>query len=183
MADFEAWQAVFDEHAPSRARAGYLGHYIKRGIDDPDRVFVYSLGNDADALRAYLEGDELEATLRNAGVEDEPTHIVMRPMSRNLVSGRMLPGIIVVHDVEDYDRWRIEYDAFEDFRRRSGIIGHAVSRSLDAPDRVVVYHQANEVGDLRAFVESDELRDAMHEAGVVGELDIHYIRVVGFADY
>ncbi len=58
-----------------------------------------------------------------------------------------------------------------------------MSRSLDFPSRVVVYHQADEVDDLRAFVESDELRDAMRRAGVAGEPDIHYIRVVGFADY
>ena len=88
-----------------------------------------------------------------------------------------------MHPVEDYASWRVAYDEFDDFRRNSGIVGDAVSRELDNPNRVIVYHQARDVSALRAFVDSAELRDAMPRAGVVGDPDIRFIEVVGFAKY
>ena len=43
--DFDAWETVFDEHMPARKEAGCMGHYLKRGIDDPDMVYIYCLAN------------------------------------------------------------------------------------------------------------------------------------------
>ncbi len=183
VADFDAWKAAFDAHTPARKEATCLGHYLKRGVDDPNVVYIYCLATDVDKLRAFLDSADLAEVMRNAGVEGTPEITVMQPMSRDLVAGRLLPGIIVIHDVADYDAWRPVYDGFDAFRRESGIIGHAVSRSLDDPRRVIVYHQAETEADLRSFAASPELERGMQQAGVVGEPDIRFIRVVGFDHY
>jgi quinol monooxygenase YgiN len=183
VADFDAWKVAFDQHMPARQEAGCLGHYVKRGVDDLDRVYMYCLANDAERLRAFLESDELADAMQRAGVQGEPMITLMQPMSRDLVSSRMLPGIIVMHEVQDYDAWRVFYDELDDFRQASGIVGHAVSREYDDPNQVIVYHQAEEVDALRDFVESTELKEAMERAGVVGEPEVHYIQVVDFAYY
>jgi quinol monooxygenase YgiN len=172
VADFDAWMTVFDEHMPTRKEAGCLGHYLKRGVDDRDMVYVYCLATDVDRLRAFLESDDLGDAMQRAGVQGEPMITLMQPMSRNLVSGRLLPGIIVMHEVQEYDEWRVFYDEFDDYRRANGIVGHAVSRDYDDPNQVI-----------RAFVESTELKETMERAGVVGEPDVRFIRVVGYADY
>jgi len=183
VADFDSWRTVFDEHMSARKEAGCLGHYLKQGIDDADMVYVYCLATDADQLRAFLNSKDLADAMQRAGVQGEPMITLMQPMSRDLVSGRLLPGIIVMHPVQDYDAWRLAYDAFDDYRRANGIVGQAVSRNYDDSNQVIVYHQAEDVNALRNFVESAELRDAMERAGVVGEPDIRFIQVVDFADY
>jgi quinol monooxygenase YgiN len=183
IADFDAWKIAFDRHMSARQEAGCLGHYLKRGVDDLDTVYMYCLATDAERLREFLEGDDLADEMRKAGVQGEPTITLMQPMSRDLVSGRLLPGIIVMHEVQDYDAWRVVYDGFEDFRQASGIVGHAVSREYDDPNRVIVYHQAEELDALREFVESTELKETMERAGVVGEPEVHFIHVVDFEYY
>lgn len=183
VTDYEAWKAAFEADRPAREEGSCLGHYLKRGVDDPDLVYVYCLATDGDKLRAFLESSELAETMRKAGVSGEPTVTLMKPMSRNLVSKQRLPGIIVFHQVEDYATWRVAYDALDEFRRESGIVGHAVTQGYDDPYRVVVYHQADELDDLRAFVDSPELKEAMRRGGVVGEPEIHFIQVVDFAAY
>ncbi len=183
VADYDAWKLVFDGHAQARKEASCLGHYLKRGIDFPDTVYVYCLATDADKLRTFLGSVDLVETMRKAGVEGEPEITLMKPMSRDLVAKRKLPGIIVMHSVKDYETWRVAYDEFDGFRRQSGIVGHAVTQEFGNPNRVIVYHQADDVNLLRAFVESAELREVMQRAGVVGDPDIRFIQVVDFADY
>ncbi len=183
VADYGVWKSVFDDHIQARKDASCQGHYLKRGIDEPDMVYVSCLGSNPTKLRRFLDGSDLADAMKLAGVKGTPTIILLKPMSRDLVLEKMLPGIIVMHQVEDYDTWRAAYDGFDEFRRQNGIVGHAVSQVQDKPNQVIAYHQANDVAALRAFVESAELKETMQRAGVVGEPDIRFIEIVDFADY
>ena len=107
---------------------------------------------------------------------------LMKPMSLD-DDERLLPAIVVDHLVADYDTWRAAYDAFDAQRRGMGIVGHAVNQELGNPNRVIVYHQAEDVETLRAFVESTELKEAMERAGVVGEPVIMFVQPVESVDY
>jgi len=104
-------------------------------------------------------------------------------MSADFIPDRKLPGIIVTHTVQDYGAWRSVYDGFDDHRKRNGIVGHAVNQDLGAPNRVTVYHQAEDLGALRTLVASTELKDAMKRGGVVGVPDIRFVQVSDFANY
>jgi len=48
---------------------------------------------------------------------------------------------------------------------------------------VIVYHHANDLGTLRAFLDSPELKAAMQRAGVVGEPDIQFVKGGEFDEY
>ena len=181
--DYDTWKRVFDDHVEARENASCSGHYLKRGVDDTAMIYVYCPATDEGRLRAFLDSEDLADTMMRAGVEGQPSVTVMRLASRNLVSGQMLPGIIMMHSVNDYGAWRVAYDGLEDFRLQSGIVGHAVGRKLDDPNYLVVYHQAQNLADLRAFVDSAELNTLMQSAGALVDLEIHFIRVVGFESY
>lgn len=183
VADYGAWKPVFDEHMQARKEASCLGHYLKQGIDEADMIYVYCLATDAEKLRGFLSNADVAAAMKNAGAKGDPEITLMKPISRNLVPEQELPGIILMFAVEDYASWRVAYDAFEDFRRNSGIIGQAVSQEFGNPNQLIVYHQANDVPALRAFVDSAELRDMMQRAGAVGDPVIRFIKVVGFSRY
>jgi len=121
--------------------------------------------------------------MQKAGVEGAPTIRLMTPKFADFIPDQKLPGMIVSHAVEDYDRWRAAYDDFDDFRKQSGIVGHAVNQELGKPNQVIVYHQANDMGSLRKFIDSTELKDTMQRAGVAGSPDIQLVEAVDFADY
>jgi len=183
VADYESWKKAFDDHTAARKDASCLGHDVLRGIDDPDRVTIYNPAGDVDKLKAFLEGSDLPEAMRRAGVQGEPSVTLMKPMSAEFTGSRLLPGIVVIHDVEDYSRWRTAYDDFDEHRKQVGIVGHAVNQVLGNPNRVVIYHQAEQVDTLRAFVESARLKDVMQAASVVGAPDIQFVQSVDIAEY
>jgi heme-degrading monooxygenase HmoA len=83
--------------------------------------------------------------------------------------------LFVRHNVDDYGAWRRTYDEFDTQRGPMGVKGDAVFRSLDDPNDVTVWHDFDSDEAARAFVSSQELRDAMQRAGVQGEPQIWFV--------
>ncbi len=183
IADYAKWKAVFDGHQEARKQASCLGHHILRGVDDPNRVTIYCLATDLNRVKAFLESSDLAEAMSESGVQGPPTVTLMRPSVRAFDLDKKLAGVIVRHRVEDYDTWRAVYDSFDAARTRAGIGGHAVSRDLENPSRVIVYHQADEVATLREFMKSPELREAMQKAGVTGATDIQFVETTELVEY
>lgn len=183
VADYDTWKKVFDQHQSAREQAGWFGHHINRGADDPNLVYIYGPATDADRLKRFIEGDDLRQAMANAGVEGPPVITFMRPRSADFVPDQKLAGMIVTHAVEDYDKWRAVYDDVDGFRKDSGIVGHAVNQVMGKPNQVIVYHQAGDLDTVRAFAESDELKSRMKEAGVAGPPTFEFVQVADFADY
>jgi hypothetical protein len=56
-----------------------------------------------------------------------------------------------------------------------GVTGDAVFQSVDDPNDVTVWHDFDTAAAARAFASSDELRNAMQQAGVQGELKVWFV--------
>lgn len=82
--------------------------------------------------------------------------------------------LFVKHMVKDYGDWKRVYDEFAPTRRQLGVTGASVHRDTGARDRVTVTHQFKDLAAAQAFAGSEELRSAMHDAGVAGQPDIWY---------
>jgi hypothetical protein len=80
--DYDRWKAVFDAHAPDRARAGSLGGRVFRDGDDPEDVVVMLEWDDLDGARDFAEREELAAIMENAGVMGEPEFVFMVEVDR-----------------------------------------------------------------------------------------------------
>jgi heme-degrading monooxygenase HmoA len=76
--------------------------------------------------------------------------------------------IFARHKVEDYQAWRKVYDSFDEGRTQLGIKAHEVFQSVDDPNDITVLHDVESAEVGKAFIESDKLRDAMKNGGVVG---------------
>ena len=80
--------------------------------------------------------------------------------------------LFVRHSVSNYDNWRKIFDEFAPTARTMGVMEPSVLRSVDDPSDVTVTHDFESVEKARAFVGSDDLRQAMAKAGVAGEPQI-----------
>jgi hypothetical protein len=83
--------------------------------------------------------------------------------------------LFVRHNVNDYAAWRKVYDEFDEQRRPMGVTDDAVFQSIDDPNDVTVWHDFDSAEAARAFVSSDELGNAMENAGVKGEPQIWFV--------
>ena len=77
-------------------------------------------------------------------------------------------AVVVRSTVADFDTWKAEFDAGEQLRRSGSIVGHHINRSQDDPNELAVFMAATDPDALRAFGSSQELKDAMARAGVIG---------------
>ena len=83
-----------------------------------------------------------------------------------------MPTIFLQHRVADYESWRPAYD--EDVERRSaaGLSEIGVFRKAGDENLVLLVWSTENVEDFQAMLTSEELKDKMQEAGVIGEPEI-----------
>ena len=82
--------------------------------------------------------------------------------------------LFVRHQVADYARWRQVYDNFGPTQHRLGVKTQAVYRAADNPNDVTVTHDFAALEAAQQFAASDDLRNAMSDAGIIGEPTIWF---------
>ncbi len=83
-------------------------------------------------------------------------------------------AMIVRHSVHDYGAWRPVYDAHEAARRATGLSNGRVFRSAEDPNDILILFDVTDRRWAEAFGRSDDLREAMRRAGVVGQPEIRF---------
>jgi hypothetical protein len=76
--------------------------------------------------------------------------------------------MFVRHTVSNYEVWRKAYDDFSSIQKTKGVASQAVYQATDNPNDITVTHEFPSMGAAQAFANSDELRKAMQNAGVMG---------------
>lgn len=74
---------------------------------------------------------------------------------------------IIGLEVEDYDRWRSMFDSMAELRRERGIRAGRVYQDVSNPNSLTIMIEGD-LADLRAYGESQDLKEAMANAGVIG---------------
>lgn len=175
VADYDTWKRAFDGHAAAQTSAGVVATHINRSAENPNLVSVYLAATDAAKLDAFLSSADLKETMKKAGVTSAPSFTKITPVEDLTVKDRALPAVIVRHEVADYAAWKRGFDGDASARARAGVIGHAVNRSAERPNVVVVYLQAESLDTLRAFTARPDLKDVMKAAGVIGAPDFTFV--------
>jgi hypothetical protein len=70
----------------------------------------------------------------------------------------MTVRLYVRHDVADYTAWRKAYIEFDAKRRKMGVTGQAVYRSIDDANDVTVTHDSTSAEKAKAFASSPDLK-------------------------
>lgn len=87
-------------------------------------------------------------------------------------------AVMVVHEVDDFDRWKSAFDDHKPLRIDGGIIGHHINRAEEDPNLISTYLAVSDLARAQAFGQSEELRSAMHEAGVIGRPELTWMTPV-----
>jgi quinol monooxygenase YgiN len=78
----------------------------------------------------------------------------------------MITHLHVAFKVEDYARWKAGYDASLEARKASGEISFQVFRNVDDPNTVTVLSVQKSADQMRAFMDSPDIRRRMKAAGI-----------------
>lgn len=72
VSDFDIWKEAFDEHQAHREALGAIRHWMFRGSDDANEVFIAVEFDDDDLARGFAADETHLAAMREAGVIGEP---------------------------------------------------------------------------------------------------------------
>lgn len=82
---------------------------------------------------------------------------------------------LVHHKVEDYKKWKPVFDSHSNFRAENGSLGGKVFRSADDPNDVFVLLEFQNIEVVKKFAQSDGLKEAMKDAGVVSMPHVYFL--------
>lgn len=78
----------------------------------------------------------------------------------------MTARVVVIHEVDDYDRWTSAFDAAESIRRAGGEVDFEVLHAEDDANLIVHIATWTSLDDARRFFESAEVAAIRTAAGV-----------------
>jgi heme-degrading monooxygenase HmoA len=89
----------------------------------------------------------------------------------------MLHSIIQI-DFEDYEKWKTVFDEAASLRKSYGSMGVRVFRRVDDSNKAVILGEYEDLDRARQLFQSQEFRDAIQEAGVIGKPEVTFLHEV-----
>ena len=86
--------------------------------------------------------------------------------------------VLVMHKVEDYDKWKSVYDENGAMRKDYGSKGASVFHQANDPNRMVVITKWEDMEEAKNFAESEDLKTTMQKAGVISQPEIYYLKEI-----
>jgi hypothetical protein len=83
--------------------------------------------------------------------------------------------VLVHHQVTDYKSWRSVFDAALDFRHDGGECSCRIFRKAGNPNDLTLLFDFEDMDRARLYMTSDNLREKMRQAGVVGVPEVQYL--------
>jgi quinol monooxygenase YgiN len=86
--------------------------------------------------------------------------------------------IVVHHKVKDYNQWKPIFDQHESFRRANGCKQTRLFQNPDNPNDLIILLEWDNLDNARRFVQSEDLRKTMEQAGVIDQPHVHFLNEV-----
>lgn len=83
--------------------------------------------------------------------------------------------ILVHHKIEDYNKWKPAFDDHSSVRAENGSTGGKIFRNADDPNDLFILLEINSIENAKKFAQSDSLKEAMKNAGVVSIPEVHFL--------
>lgn len=77
-----------------------------------------------------------------------------------------MPHVLIIHEVEDYQAWKIVFDQAAGIRKTAGEIRYQLLRYDTDANRIVHFSEWSSLDRARRFFESPELVEIRTRAGV-----------------
>ena len=89
----------------------------------------------------------------------------------------MAYGLFILK-VEDYAKWKTDWDSSIDLRKAGGQKSYQVFQPVDDPNNVVLLIEWDSLDNMRKFMQSKELQEALRRSGVIGEPGLYFLEQV-----
>jgi hypothetical protein len=94
--------------------------------------------------------------------------------------GDTMPYILGIIKVEDFAKWKSEFDSEDDkaLRKDGGMKSYQLFHIEDAPNNLVLLCEFDNLSTGRKFGQSEELREANQQSGVIGQPELYFLEEI-----
>jgi hypothetical protein len=83
--------------------------------------------------------------------------------------------ILVHHKIEEFNKWKTAFDDHSGIRAEHGSTGGKIFRNADDPNDIFVFLEIRSIENGKKFAQSDSLKEAMKEAGVISIPEVYFL--------
>lgn len=83
--------------------------------------------------------------------------------------------VLIRHGVENFPEWKTAYDAHKPERQAAGVTENQLFQDIGDANMVTILFDVEDLDRAKEFTSSDDLREIMQKAGVIGKPEIHFI--------
>jgi hypothetical protein len=178
VADYDKWKTGYDLHDSARLANGLHNYVICRGIQDPNMVMVALIMDDVTKAKAFAASKDLKDRMKSLGISGTPVidflEATLNDTSHILATTRTM----VRHKVKDWDAWKKEFDSHKQARMDAGLEDRVIAHTAGDTHNVTLVFAVNDQAKADAFMKSDDLKNKMKAAGVMGAPDVYNYKVV-----
>ena len=91
--------------------------------------------------------------------------------------------VLVMHKVEDYNKWKSVYDENGAMRKAYGSKCAFVFHNSNDPKSMVIITEWENIEKAKGFGESEDLKITMQKAGVIGQPAVYYLEEIERTQY
>lgn len=86
-----------------------------------------------------------------------------------------MPYLLIQHKTEDYAKWKATFDKVGPIRKAAGEKSYSICHVAGEPNNIVVLNEWDSMDNLQKFLQSDDLKATMKEAGVTEKPEINIL--------
>ncbi len=86
-----------------------------------------------------------------------------------------MPHVMIKHKVKNFTEWKPIFDEYGIKRKAAGEKNYQIFHNSDDTNNVVVLFEWDTIEHAHMFIESDDLRVKMQEAGVIDKPEVIFL--------
>jgi len=177
VADYAKWKPQYESNDSVRLANGLHKYVIGRGVEDSNMILVAMIMDDVDKAKAMAASPELKARMKKSGVIGTPSFDYVTLVMNDTADLHETARLLVKHKVKDWDAWKKVFDEHKQARMDAGLTDRVLGYTVGDNHSISIVFAVTDMDKAKAFINSQDLKDKMKEAGVEGKPDFFFYRI------
>ncbi len=177
VADYDKFKTGYDSYDSMRLASGLHNYVIARGTEDPNMVLVAVTMDNVDKAKAFAASPDLKAKMKEVGVTGPPVIDFLESVMNDTTAIQATIRVMVRSKVKDWDAWKKSFDGHKQARMDAGLTDRVISHSVGDTHNVTLVFAVADMEKAKTFMNSQDLKDKMKEAGVDGPPDFFFYKI------
>ncbi|MDZ4809488.1 MAG: hypothetical protein SGI96_14655 [Bacteroidota bacterium] len=178
VADYAKWITSYESHDSTRLANGLHNYVVARGTEDSNILLVAMIMDDVKKAKEFAGSKDLKDRMKESGVVGPPAVMdFLEAIMNDTTAIQATVRVMIRHKVKDWDAWKKSFDSHKQTRMDAGLVDRVVSHTAGDTHNVTLVFAVTDMDKAKAFMNSDDLKNKMKEAGVEGPPDFFYYKI------